>query len=331
MRQRDLTHGVSDEEFSIVQCAACRLLFLNPRPMPSEMGKFYPPQYFAPSAPPRKVSRIKQWVMEDFYSYPTASLPGFWRQVRKGLLWPAMILRLVRGREILPWIGQGRLLDVGCGPGRNMTAFKDQGWDVYGLDASDAAVTSAREQFGDRVSLGNLDSVRYQPRSFDVVLFSHSLEHMYDPLSMLKEAWRILTDQGRLVITLPNIGSLEARLFGRWWFPWELPRHLYHFDKATLARLLEQAGFRVVRLRTGVGSLFFMASLERVWAHKYTRPLPSRLLWKLIERFVARPICLIAGHAGYGTEITVYAAKALSQPASHAQSTSAAASEAACG
>lgn len=74
----------------------------------------------------------------------------------------------------------------------------------------------------------------------------------------------------------------------------------------TLARTLAQTGFRVVRMRTGVGSLFFMASLERAWAQWIRRPLPAR--W-LIERVVARPFCLLAGHLGYGTEVTVHAVK----------------------
>ncbi len=115
------------------------------------------------------------------------------------------------------------------------------------------------------------------------------------------------------MITVPNVISLEARLFGRWWVPWDVPRHLYHFEKTTLVRLLEQVGFRVTRSRTGVGTLFFLASLERVWTHKFSGSRPARLVWKIIEKLVARPFCLVAGHLGYGTDITMYAVKAESE------------------
>ena len=338
LQQRDLTHGISNEEFTVVRCAGCGLLYLNPRPTPAEIGRYYPPQYF-PAVLPRPQTglkrstkrlsgAIKRWIMEDFYNYPTRAPLGWWRWLRKLLLWPEKIRRVFRGREILPWVEQGRLLDVGCGPGVNLATLRSQGWDVYGLDTSAVAVTCAREQFGDRVQLGDLGSVQYKDRSFDVVLFSHSLEHLFDPLAALTEVRRILNDQGLVVITLPNAGSLEARLFGQWWFPWELPRHLYHFEKTTLTRLLEQAGFDVVRVRTGVGSLFFMTSLERFWTHRFGRAIPAR---RAIEKLVARPFCLAAGHLGYGTEITVYAVKARSVPERHAPDTSAAGAAAPCG
>ncbi len=216
------------------------------------------------------------------------------------------MVRMLRGREMLPWVGRGRLLDVGCGPETNLAMFQQQGWDVHGVDTSEVAIAYAQGRLGDRVRLGHLDQAGYPDGAFDVVLFNHSLEHMFEPVAVLNEGWRILDTDGLVVITLPNAGSLEARLFGRWWFPWELPPHLYHFEKATLGRMLEQVGFCVERVRTGVGSLFFMASLERVWEHRVGRTLPFR---RLIEKLIARPFCFITGHLGYGTEITVHAVK----------------------
>lgn len=81
------------------------------------------------------------------------------------------------------------------------------------------------------------------------------------------------------------------------------------FRKKTLLRLLKRAGFQAIRIRTGVGTLFFMASLDRARTHTFGRPLPAR---KLVEKLLARPFCLLVGHLGHGTEITVYAIKDLS-------------------
>lgn len=137
LRQRDLSLATSDEEFTVVRCLACGLLYLNPRPDRMEIGRFYPPQYFveetpkARSALEQRVKRwsnsMKQWIREDFYGYPGSTLPGWLRGLRKLLLWPAYIHRRFRGRESLPWLGQGRLLDVGCGPGVNLAALHAQG------------------------------------------------------------------------------------------------------------------------------------------------------------------------------------------------------------
>lgn len=306
LSQRDLTHGTTDEEFTVMLCEECGLLYLNPRPTQSEIGRHYPKQYFSPPSPPRRFSHIRRWITEDFYGYPSASSRGRWRTLRKLLLWPDMIRRALTGRVTLPWVGQGRLLDVGCGHGVNAAMLAQQGWEVSALDLSEAAASHARTLLGDRVQVGDLTSARYHDRAFDLVLMSHSLEHMYHLSETLAEVRRISDDHGLLVIVVPNAESLEARMFGRWWVPWDPPRHLYHFKKTTLTRLLKQTGFSVIRIRTGVTAAHFMTSLERVWMHSVGRALVFR---SLIEKLVVRPFCLLAGNLGFGTEITVYAVK----------------------
>lgn len=305
-RQQDLLHRVSDEEFTVVRCERCDFLYLNPRPTQSEIGKYYPSQYFGPPSPPRRFSTVKRWLMEDFYGYPSSEPNGSWRWLRKLALWPEMMRRAACGRGILPWVGRGRLLDVGSGHGVNAAMLAQQGWQVSGLDLSPEAVKQARTLLGDRVQVGDLLTVRYPDQAFDLVLMSHSLEHMYHLDRVLAEVRRILDDRGVLVIAIPNAGSLEAKLFGRWWVNWDPPRHLYHFTRTTLERLLERAGFSLARVKTGVTSAHFMTSLERVWMHVMGRVLPAR--W-LIEKLLARPFCLVAGNVGYGTEITVHAVK----------------------
>ena len=79
-----------------------------------------------------------------------------------------------------------------------------------------------------------------------------------------------------------------------------------HFGKTTLTALLNRTGFEVRQFRTGVKTVFFMESIERVWKHRFSRNLPMK--W-LIDRAVVRPLSLVAGHLGYGTDMTVYAVK----------------------
>jgi SAM-dependent methyltransferase len=306
LHQRDLLHRVSEEEFTIVRCYQCGLLYLNPRPTEQEIGRYYPSRYFGDPSPPRAFSRVKRWIIEDFYGYPQNGPASVWRPLRRLALWPEMLRRSFTGRGVLPWVGKGRLLDVGCGHGVNAAMLAQLGWQVSGLDLSPEIVRQARALLGDRVQIGDLSTVRYPERSFDLVLMSHSLEHMYLPEKALAEARRILDDRGMLVIAVPNANSLEARLFGRWWVQWDPPRHLYHFTKQTLKRLLERIGFSVVRVRTGVTEVHFVSSLERLWTYGLGRPLPAK---RLIQKWVARPFCLAAGHARVGTELIMYAVK----------------------
>jgi SAM-dependent methyltransferase len=316
IRQRDLLLAVTDEEFTIVRCRQCGLVYLNPRPSRDLIGTYYPSFYYPPTvskAQPqfqqktKRVSRgIKRWVMEDYYGYPSTCPPGFRRSMRRLMLWPDKFLREFRGRHILPWRGEGRVLDVGCGAGGNLKTLQDQGWDVYGIEISELAAAHARDLVGGQIHAGTLATAPFECKMFDMIFMSHSLEHLPSPADALQRVNALLMDDGLLVVSVPNVNSLEVKLFGWWWFGWDPPRHFYHFGKTTLTELLTQTGFKVQQFRTGVKTVFFMESLERVWKHRFRRNVPFR---KLIDRLIARPVSLIAGHLGYGTEIMVYAVK----------------------
>lgn len=307
VRQKDLLHHITDELYSIVRCVSCRFMYLSPRPTEAEIGRFYPDTYYSAPAPPRRFSGVKRWVMEDYYGYPSDHPRTMLHRLRKVLLYPEMLRRRVTGRTILPWVGKGRLLDVGCGHGVSAAVLAQQGWEVYGLDFSRVAADHARVLLGrDRVHIGDLYSAHYPDRRFDVVLMSHALEHLYQPKKVLAEVRRILKDEGRLVVAVPNAESWEAALCGPWWGPWDPPRHLYHFTKESLARLLTMAGFSVARFRTGVTSAHLTSSVERAWRETRGTALPMK---RSIERWLLRPFSLLAGNLGHGTELLVQAVK----------------------
>ena len=127
VKQRDLLLEVSGDLFTIVKCRNCGLVYLNPRPSKDLLGSYYPTDYYPPvqtkSRPKFQQvvkglsSRLKRWVLEDYYGYPLTRSDSCWRGLRKILLWPNKILRELRGRHPLPWRGQGKMLDVGCGAG----------------------------------------------------------------------------------------------------------------------------------------------------------------------------------------------------------------------
>ncbi|MBM4132426.1 MAG: class I SAM-dependent methyltransferase [Nitrospira sp.] len=309
-------------KFALVRCMECGLLFVNPRPTWGEIGAYYPPVYYVGAVPrqPTSIDRlgkrlsrlVKRWVMEDYYGYPAARLGAGWRWLRKFLLFPEWAWRVLRGRDILPYVGGGRLLDVGCGGGVNLKSFQDQVWKVFGVEMNAQAVAYANARVGECVHAGTLEDAPFQHEFFDVIVFSHSLEHMFSPREVLARAWQLLKPGGMLVVTVPNAGSLEAKLFGTQWIQWDIPRHLYHFERPTLRRLLRDGGYQVRRERTGVGTAFFLASLERAWMHRLGREFS---LHRIVKPFV-RLWCLAVGHLGHGTEITVYAVKA-PKPAAH--------------
>ena len=319
-RQRDLLLEVTKDEFTIVRCGQCGLIYLNPRPSKDLLGSYYPSVYYPPvqakvrpqiQEQAKKFSaKMKRWVLEDYYGYPAVGPSGWFGTLRRILLWPDKTLREFKGRHPLPWRGEGKVLDVGCGAGGNLKTLQDQGWDVSGIEVSEEAAAHARALIGGTIHTGTLEAHLFAPNTFDLILMSHSLEHLPSPADALRRVHALLKDEGLLVVSVPNVNSIEAKLFGQSWFHWDPPRHFYHFGKGSLTQFLIQTGFRPYRFRTGVDSVFFMASLDRCWKQRFHGVLPMRML---MDRFLVRPFCLLAGHAGFGTVITVYAGKATPQ------------------
>ena len=92
--------------------------------------------------------------------------------------------------------------------------------------------------------------VEETPVRFDRVLLSHVLEHVPNPLEVLEKLRGRLRPGGRLLLSVPNVESLQAQVFGGYWLGYDMPRHLWHFSPSTLGHLVRRAGFEIVESRT---------------------------------------------------------------------------------
>ena len=149
----------------------------------------------------------------------------------------------------------GRLLDVGTHCGFFLRMARGRGWQLCGVEASESSAQIAREAFGLDVRAGLLQDAQFGAASFELITLVDVLEHVADPLSLLREVRRILADDGVLFIKVPNASynRLKWRVLRQWarmsrFDIFDAREHLVHYTVATLSRMLAKADFEIVEV-----------------------------------------------------------------------------------
>ena len=157
-------------------------------------------------------------------------------------------------------------MDIGCGGGDFLLGARALGMQVRGVEMSDSAANTARQQ-GLRCDGTGIDGLAELTERYDVIRLSDVLEHLTDPLEALKAIAKTLSPAGVVIIKVPNVDGVFARLCGREWFPIEAPRHLWGFGRSNLEMLLGQAGLRARRIsdyESGIRPILQPAQSTRV-------------------------------------------------------------------
>lgn len=245
---RDRAFGVPGL-YTVVRCCQCGFLYQRPRVRDEHLADCYPDQYPRHQEPspripfkgsPQRVSAVR-WALATGLGYER------FREARVGpvtRLRARLLLRRLKW-SCLPWRGQGRYLDVGCGSGGTLGVARALGWRVAGIEVDADAAARAR-RFTDEIHVGDVLSAPFAPEGFDVVTVLHVLEHVPDPVRVMRRMLEWLAPGGLLIVEVPNAGGLGARLFGPAWSGLELPRHLSQFTPESLATVVERAGGRIV-------------------------------------------------------------------------------------
>lgn len=212
---------LSGESFGLMKCANCNLVFTNPRPEKSELGRYY--------------------ESDEYLSHHASS----WS-------FQAFVYRFLRSlnirhkyRQVTIFASRGRLLDVGSGTGELLRFFKQKGWDVTGIEPNDSARSYSISHHDVSVfPEGYLSSLPSD--SFDVVSMWHVLEHVSDINERVRILSRVLKKEGVLVVALPNIDSWDADYYGSYWAALDVPRHLFHFSPGSFGDFSNRHGFKVI-------------------------------------------------------------------------------------
>jgi SAM-dependent methyltransferase len=225
------------------------------------------------------------------------------------------------------------VLDVGCGRGFLLDAFRRRGWEVQGTELDERSAAHARDVLRIPVEIGPVERWPWPDGSFDAVTIWHVLEHLADPVAMLERLRSLLRPGGVLMVGVPDFGSPEARLAREGWFHLDVPRHLAHISGAWLEEAVHAAGFDVRRRSSFApeyDAFSFVQSLENrlglgqnllydVLRGRSAKLLEARragrarmaaaLVLAIPLGVVSLPATALLGAAGRGSSVTVWATR----------------------
>ena len=228
-RAPDYEYGSLPGTFTMMRCDQCGHGYLNPPPPPEQFPVIYPPTYYTVSA--KSPIHFGEFIHKSKIR----------RDVRR-------ILSLVKRRRLRS------IVDLGCGDAERLAQIGERlgdGVELIGVDIQPdaeraAALAKRRVRLVEANIEGSLEALR--DGEHDLIVTCQTLEHLYDPASALKVIARKLAPDGLLLIETPNIGGIDYQLFKRrYWGAYHIPRHFHLFTTHSLARVVAEAGLRVVR------------------------------------------------------------------------------------
>ncbi|HEB36042.1 hypothetical protein LCGC14_1197620 [marine sediment metagenome] len=264
--------------WSLIRCQECGLVWLNPQPIPENIGKLYA-NYFTHSIdiknPILASLRKKVWriLLATTFGYNnilnSSSSKSKW--IGKALsLVPLLKERVESSIMYLNGSWKGKLLDIGCGNGQFLATMRDLGWEIQGIEPDKQAARFARDRFGIQVIASTLEEAKIPNESFDAIILRHVIEHVSDAIRFLEKCHRILKPTGKLVILTPNIESMAHRIFKESWRDLDPPRHFYLFSLFTLRICAERAGFQIEILVTTAQSAKWVWLRSKIIQNKGT-------------------------------------------------------------
>ena len=285
----DRLHG-SRDEFNLMECQECGLIYLSPRPGPDEIDHYYPADY--------------QPFLKAIEDEPTL----FKRLDRRYGLFR-------RCNEVTKRAGRsGIVLDIGCATGIFLEGMRVRGWEAQGVELSEFAAKYARERFHLHVTTGTLEEAGYPENQFDLATMWDVLEHVPDPASTLAEIHRILKPGGWLVLSLPNPLAWERFWFKQFWAGWDVPRHFQLFTPEVLERYLNNAGLKLVEVHSFTGRHGVLVLSVQMWltSKNYpdrTKRLIMTIMKSLLARIITYPFYLFSDSLNRSSIMAVFAKK----------------------
>lgn len=284
-----IPYSIYEQQFDVYKCGSCSVCYTYPFPSPDLLDKIYSGEYWLRE---KKTDRPKQ-VTSIVQKFNKARLA-------------AMVRPLIRALK-----PGDRILEVGCGAGQLAIYLQQRGFEVDVTDVSQEIMTEIAEPYKINAYCGDLEDISFDGvQLYNAVIFNNVLEHLEAPKTNLRIASQLLVRNGLIFIEVPNIDSLQFRLFRQKWFPLQLPQHLFHFSPESLQKIARNTGLKKVWLSTFsprvstagyVASLFSFLRPDQL-RHSMSKPL---LILYLVLQIFFFPLAYIESLFGAGSAVRV--------------------------
>lgn len=266
--------NTTQDLFFIVKCSDCSLVYLNPRPDESELGKIYPKQYYcynasfnSSGADVSLLAPIKQ-ILNDWIGFP------------------------MRIKKLIKSFSNNtssaiKVLDIGCGNGDALDVFKRYGGnkvETMGLDFNHQALELIIKR-GHKAIEGRIEQAKLPKSTFDIIYSSNVIEHVAEPAVMIEKVAESLKSGGVFLCETPNFNSLDARLFSSsgYWGGYHFPRHWTFFTAKTFTRIAEKVGLSVESISYHPVPIFWIWTMHAYLYRGKGRKDIAELFFPLIE------------------------------------------------
>nr|WP_317630648.1 class I SAM-dependent methyltransferase [uncultured Flavobacterium sp.] len=243
-------YSVSREKFQLLHNAEYDILKTHPQPGLDVLGKYY--------------------ESEDYISHTDGKRSLFEKVYHvvktKNLSDKVKLITKVNA-------GFGRVLDIGCGTGDFLSVAKSVGWQTVGFEPNEKARNLALNKNVELIE----NTSDLPDASFDVITMWHVLEHVPDVQAQIAELKRLVKDDGIIIIAVPNFKSFDAKHYGNYWAAFDVPRHLWHFSKTSIKKLVEEKEMKLDKIEPMSFDSYYVSLLSE--KYKTGKMNPIKAFW----------------------------------------------------